>query len=443
MPITSRLVIIIAKIITQLIRWYGIGVGATWPGELALRVRPDILTEFGSLALNLILVTGTNGKTTTAKLIETILKSHGLKVLRNTSGANLDNGIASALTRGCDWAGRIKPLIGVFEVDEAAFPAAIIKLNPKIVVILNLFRDQLDRYGELDAIADKWLRVLSAIDIKTIVLLNGDDPQLVFIGASLTGRVSYFGIDDPTNYLDKMQHAVDSIYCPGCGQRLTYGGVYFSHLGVWACGRCGLTHPELAVNAGDFHAPVDGVYNKYNVAAAALTAKHLGLLNDEIQTGLNKFTPAFGRGEILRYKGKNAKILLSKNPTGFNETLRTMLNSPIRGPLLLVLNDRIPDGKDVSWIWDVDFELLNQSENKMTDSNNHKIFISGDRCFDMALRLKYAGIKKEEFSIYPDLNKAINQAIMATGDSELLWILPTYTAMLDVRQAITGKSIDN
>jgi len=272
-------------------------------------------------------------------------------------------------------------------------------------------------------IAEKWSAALEEVDKRTTVIINADDPHLAFIGTNIRAQVKYFGLEDPSLYLPNMQHATDTIYCPGCGNRLTFTGVYFSHLGEWSCTHCAFKKPSVIHI--DVQYPIEGVYNKYNTVAAALTAEVLGIHHDAIREGLAKFIPAFGRMENIVVEGRRVKILLSKNPTGFNESLRTVANSADRGPVLFMLNDRIPDGRDVSWIWDVDFELYKDFP---------RYLVSGDRAYDMGLRLKYAGISAELIS-------DIRQAVFSVGENEVLWILPTYSAMLDVRKILTGRKI--
>jgi UDP-N-acetylmuramyl tripeptide synthase len=446
--------IYLAKISEYLIRIFRLGAGATWPGEIALRINPGILEKLSLKAKNVIVVAGTNGKTTTVKMLETILRKYGLKVKHNESGANLDNGLVSAFIRNLDWSGGYKSDTFLFEIDEAVLPKIVARLHPKAIVLLNLFRDQLDRYGEVDVIARKWLASISGLPSTVKLIINADDPELAHIGTRIKNPVHWFGLEDPNLYLPQMQHATDSIYCPRCGQRLTFGGVYFSHLGKWACGKCGLTHPEVNTKSQEFNSPLEGVYNRYNTLAAAAVSRVMKIPDDQIRSAMADFRPAFGRMESVVYQGKKIRILLSKNPTGFNESVRTMINSSDRGPLLLVLNDRIPDGTDVSWIWDVDFEVL--EEHRLNRSGQIKqIVVSGDRCYDMGLRLKYSGLSQNlnfndhdyksksenEFGIIPDLNEAVNQAVKLTSADETLWILATYSAMLDVRKIITGRKI--
>ena len=401
MTLRTHVAIVAGKLVSRVSTTFHLGAGATWPGEIALRIQPRILRIL-SENIKIILVAGTNGKTTTAKMIQTIIGG-----VRNATGANLDNGLIST-----PLAHKHEPFY-IFEVDEATLPNILKDITPEIIVLTNLFRDQLDRYGEVDTIAEKRILALSSLERQTTLIVNADDPHLAFIGSKVSVPVKYFGLEDPSLFLPKMQHATDTIYCPNCGARLTFAGVYYSHLGKWACGHCSFMPPKEDVVAADFVSPIEGVYNKYNTLAAALVAETLGIPRPDIREALTHFTPAFGRMERIG----NIRILLSKNPTGFNESLRTVAASEEKGPILLVLNDRVPDGHDVSWIWDVDFEQF----------KDFTYYVSGDRACDLALRLKYAGITT--FKIVQDI------------PSDTRWILPTYSAMLDIRKKLTGKKI--
>ena len=407
MNLRTRIAIILGKLVSLISTTFRLGAGATWPGEIALRIQPRIL-QILARQKRIILVAGTNGKTTTAKMIQTIVTETGKKATRNASGANLDNGLISTLLEHPD------EQYYIFEVDEATLPNVLKDLTPEIIVLTNLFRDQLDRYGEVDTIAEKWLVALVGLERQINIIVNADDPHLAFIGSKISANVKYFGLEDPSLFLPKMQHATDTIYCPNCGARLTFAGVYFSHLGKWACGNCSFVPPKEDLVAADVVSPLEGVYNIYNTLAAFLAAKTVGISVEKIREGLKKFTPAFGRLERIG----NIKILLSKNPTGFNESLRTVEASVDKCPVLFALNDRIPDGRDISWIWDVDFEEYR---------NFPKYYVSGDRAFDMALRLKYAGIESTIVENIPQ--------------EDMLWILPTYSAMLDIRKKLTGRKI--
>lgn len=387
----TNVAIFLGKLTSFFSKTFRFGAGATWPGEIALRIEPRILSILSNNK-HVILVAGTNGKTTTAKMIQTAIGGE-----RNESGANLDNGLVSTLIAYPNAQHYI------FEVDEATLPNILHDISPKIIVLTNLFRDQLDRYGEVDTIAQKWLVVLK--NTPAHVIINADDPHLAFIGQHLKTTVTYFGLNNTKLFLPKMQHATDTIYCPNCGNRLIFSGVYYSHLGEWTCTHCSFNKPKTEKISTE--SPIEGVYNRYNAAAARLVAKTLGLT-----ANLKNFSPAFGRMERIG----NKTILLSKNPTGFNESLRTVAASNKKGPVLLVLNDRIADGRDVSWIWDVDFE----------EYKNFVYYVMGDRALDMALRLKYADIHAEIVNDIP---------------SDVCWILPTYSAMLEIRKKLTGKKI--
>ncbi len=395
----TTLAVLVGKLISSISKILGLGAGGTWPGEVALRLSPHILSSLASqLRKGVILVAGTNGKTTTASMVKTILEKQGLRVVHNASGANLENGVVSALIEqhNGDW--------GVFEVDENTLPTVLKSVRPKIIVLLNLFRDQLDRYGEVDVIAEKWEKALR--DRHATIIANADDPLVAHLG--LKSDAVFFGINDKTKFFKKMEHATDSTFCLHCGARLEYEGTYFSHLGIWKCGACGQKRPKPDVSRGT--SPLPGLYNLYNTLAALSVAKVLGVPAD-----LSNFHPAFGRQEEIGV----TKIFLSKNPAGFNQSLRTALELGAKN-LLFVLNDRIPDGRDVSWIWDVDFETI---------PSNISVRVSGDRVYDLALRLKYAGVKAE---IVENLENAVDGA---------RFILPTYSAMLDVRKILTGKKI--
>ena len=423
----------LGKIIALISRISTVGAGSTWPGHIAYKVEPRILSSLVSqLSKGVILIAGTNGKTTTAKMIDQILRYCDIKILRNESGANLLNGMVSALIEKANWQGRIKAEWAIFEVDEATLPLALAEFTPKVVVLLNLFRDQLDRYGEVDLIAEKWQGSLAKLPPSTTVILNADDSHIAYLGKNLKSRIVYFGLDDPRLFLEKMEHAVDSVYCPSCGRKLKFIGVYFSHLGPWSCSRCGQKRPSLDQSCWDY--PLSGVYNRYNTLAAVLVAKTIGIKEDKINSALANFQPAFGRQEEFIIDDKKIRILLSKNPAGFNESIRTLREFPGKKKVvLLVLNDRIPDGRDVSWIWDVDFENIADYADFLV--------ISGDRAYDMVLRLKYSGFNMNKKLINADLKTAIQSGLVKIMEGETLYILPTYSAMLEVRKIIRGRKI--
>lgn len=504
-------IVIFCKLVSLISKSFNLGAGATWPGEITLGLKPDILKNFASkLKKGTIIVAGTNGKTTTSLMIKKILEDNGETVIHNASGANLLNGVVSAFIENASWFGEIDADWGVFEVDENSLPvvlpflqghserseesSASASLDPSsrskigiqddkrlIIVLLNLFRDQLDRYGEVDVIAEKWEKALrqqrkqdrqeSKTGNQIQIIADADDPLIAHIanmsnsGNGRGVKNTYFGLNEPELFLGQMEHATDSTFCLNCGNRLTYQGIYYSHLGLWHCEKCGEKRPEPKLSK--WESPLPGIYNLYNTLAAVSVAKDLKIRDKEINDSLKNFSPAFGRQEEFKIDGhtssasgrtslgasKTVKIFLSKNPAGFNESLRTVLSLGARN-ILLVLNDRIPDGRDVSWIWDVDFEKITEQDGTENAEPNGtmKIIVSGDRCFDLALRMKYAEISQKSnskvkngknlgFITEPDLDKAIKLALSQTQKGKTLYILSTYSAMLEVRKILTGKKI--
>jgi lipid II isoglutaminyl synthase (glutamine-hydrolysing) len=433
--------LILAKTFIFFSRLLGIGNGSTWPGEIILYFFPKAFEYFAvQITNNLIFVAGTNGKTTTAKMIRNIILKNGFEekdLVYNDSGANLLNGLVSACIKKSTIFGKLNVKYVVFEIDEATLPIVINNLkkissknlNQKFIfVFLNLFRDQLDRYGEVDTIANKWKSILKDLPKNSTLILNADDPQIAYLGIDQVIKCVYFGIDKPEKFLLKSEHATDSTYCLSCGHKLIYKGIYFSHIGLWDCPYCHLKRPKIDISG--WQSPIQGFYNEYNTLAAAGACLSAGFSKKNIENALKDFVPAFGRMEVFTVNNKRVKILLSKNPAGFNVSLKEVIDQKAK-TILLVLNDRIPDGTDVSWIWDVDFEMISQ---------NIKIIVSGERVYDMALRIKYS-LNNQMMIVDPDLKNAINFGLSDVNDNETLFILATYSAMLEVRKILTGRKI--
>lgn len=430
-----------------------LGSGSTWPGHIALNINKNFIKQvlYKNKNLRIILIAGTNGKTTTCKLIHAILEKSGKKVFQNESGANLLNGIASSMLLRSNILCEIKYNYVIFEVDENTLPLILQEFTPDYLTILNLFRDQLDRYGELNTILTKWKAGLTKLTTNTKLILNADDPKVVFLGLNRNGvsipplgwrdNALFFGLDDKRLTISTHQHASDSTYCPNCDSKLYYNSIYYSHLGDWKCSNCNFKRPKLDISKYDSY-PLPGIYNRYNTLAAILTTKRIGISNKHINSALHEFTPAFGRQEKLNIGNKNVQIFLSKNPTSFNESLRTISDLDAKN-VLFVLNDQIPDGRDISWIWDVDFEDYVNKFNSIT--------VSGDRAYDMGLRIRYAmecqksKYKSQncnsKFKTYEELGKAVDKGLNSIKNNETLFILPTYSAMLEVRKILTGKKI--
>ncbi|MGI9621961.1 MAG: MurT ligase domain-containing protein [Acidimicrobiales bacterium] len=434
----------IARATGWISRRLGRGGGTTLPGVVLLKLRPHAAAELSrSLVDGSLLISATNGKTTTARLICSAADDAGMKTVANPAGSNLLRGITTALLN----ADRDAEL-GIFEVDEAALPAVVDQLKPRTIVLMNLFRDQLDRYGELETLVQLWHRTVTALPDSTRLVLNADDPAVAYLG---DGRpnTTYFGLDDTAVARDVQGHAADSDHCPRCDHQLDYSMIGMGHLGHWSCPNCGLARPRPAYRVSrvkldgavgfeaDLEGPetkttvrmsLPGLHNAYNAVAAVAAAEAIGVSTDVLATSLENTPPAFGRGETIHLQGRQLLLLLAKNPTGVNENIRTILNEPGDLNTMILLNDRTADGQDISWIWDVDFE----------DFFDHtpSIVAGGDRAHDLALRLEYGGYPRDRIIIEREVSGALDAALQATPAGATLYVLPTYTAMLDLRQEL-------
>jgi UDP-N-acetylmuramyl tripeptide synthase len=433
------LAVLAANTIAAMVRLLRLGAASVLPGTIASRIHPRALALLASQAQGgVVLIVGTNGKTTTSALLKTILERQEWRVAHNAAGANLENGLITALLANTSFTGKLNADSIILEVDENVLPKVLPQIQPQYILALNLFRDQLDRYGEVDIISQRWQKAIAPLPAATTIILNADDPTLCYLGQKLTQKVVFFGLNEPENYLDEIPHAVDSIYCPSCGHPLTYQGVYLSHLGDFHCPSCGFKRGDLAVNSSEWPQILIGLYNKYNTLAAGLTALEMGIGKPIILEAIKNFQAAFGRAEELEVAGKKVRIMLAKNPVGMNETIRTVneINRDNLAPTtLMILNDRTPDGTDVSWIWDVDTEKL--------AAKGGTIVVSGDRVYDLALRLNYSQQPDRPFQLIvkEELSEAIATALEHTPPGQTLHILPTYSAMLEVRGLLSGRQI--
>ncbi len=432
------------------------GGGTVIAGHVVSRLAPAALSDVARrLALGSIVISGTNGKTTTARLLSHILQGAGYSALHNRAGANLLSGLFTAVATGTDWRGRPRSDIGVFEVDEATVPAALARLEPRILLLTNIFRDQLDRYGEVHYVAGLWGRALAGLSPSSRVIVNADDPLVAALARDAPGEAVAFGVDDPGIGTPSLPHAADARLCPRCRSPLRYDLVHYGHLGWYACSGCSFRRPAPAVRAtaiellGDAGADLElatpdgvirvrshlpGLYNVYNVLAATAACSVLGIPRPVIAQGLATFTAAFGRLERIRVEERDLFLALVKNPVGFTEVLRTILTTrgktgePPRRTLVLAINDRFADGTDVSWLWDVDFESLPGQVNV--------VVCTGLRARDMAVRLKYAGVDPSRIRVESDLRRALEAGLMLAEPGETVYVLPTYTAMLALRDIL-------
>lgn len=503
-----------------------LGGGTSIAGVVAQRLYPDIIEHLSTqLQQGSILVTGTNGKTTTSGFIAAILSDAGLRVWRNREGSNLMGGIAGALVIRTLPNGRLRrsgKAISIFEVDEAVMPQAVRTVPTRVAVFTNLFRDQLDRYGEVDSVLERWKQAIKSLSPETILVLNADDPTTADLGRHFAGRVIYFGIEDHNLDLDHQEGAsarhqvLDTRICPNCGDEYTYSLRLYSHIGHYRCPNCNQGRPQAEIRAtkvendsfdrlriqvelpeqqGEIVVPLPGLYNIYNALAAIASARALGIAWEPIVSGIEQFKPAFGRGERVQIEGRTLRMLLAKNPTGFNEVLRTLFTHGNKRHVLFVLNDNIADGKDISWIWDVDFEQALQGFATLT--------VAGTRARDLALRLKYAGLDPQDMVIAPPaplrterkdgrasvvrrrqrqarrgtrlvtadpgelslaehgasetlqmssaspqtngrtygIAQALDRAISQTPEGETLFIVPTYTGLLEIHRELERRGL--
>ncbi len=448
-----------AKAVGTLVRTAGRGGGTSLPGKVLTKIEPHAIGRLASCLSNgSVVISATNGKTTTAAMVASILEKTSMRLVHNRAGANMAGGIASALADASRKGGRtLTGDFGLFEVDEFWLGPVVEELEPRAILLGNLFRDQLDRYGELETIADRWALITAG---REGLVLNADDPLIADLGRPhapwpppagappappTRPGVVYFGVDDDSLALPELQHASDSKHCRRCGHAYTYSAVYLAHLGHYTCPNCGQQRPHPTVVATDvalngiksaaftlrerrIELPLPGLYNVYNALGAAALTLSLGIELDDVVDGLQSVAPAFGRAETLDL-GRPTSILLVKNPAGANEVLRTLALEGEQLDLLGVLNDRIADGRDVSWVWDADWELLAGSVRRFT--------ASGTRAAELALRMKYAGLDPARIEVVEPLEQALDHALV-NGDGPL-YVIPTYTALLELREILTRR----
>lgn len=504
----TGMAVMTGRLAGALSRRLGLGGGTSIAGLAAQRVSPDIVKRLAAeLEYGSVMVTGTNGKTTTSGFIAAVLRESGLRVWRNREGSNLMGGIANALVMRALPYGRLRHkgrAIAVFEVDEAVIKKATQAAPPRVLVFTNLFRDQLDRYGEVDSVAARWQQTISVLSTNSILVLNADDPATANLGRSFDGQVLYFGIDDPALDLTMQQgtgarhQVMDTRACPQCGRDYEYTLHFYSHLGHYFCPSCGNIRPRpdvratrvsvdafdrmrISVASGDSEAkareivlPLPGLYNVYNALAAITTAQALNIGWEPTVIGIEQFKPVFGRGERVQVEERTLRLLLAKNPTGYNEVLRTLFSEGASRHVLCILNDNSADGRDVSWIWDVDIE--------QAVGHTATLVLGGTRALDLALRFKYAGMPQEQMVIVPPaplralkretlrvnrnsrskkntqhvmieksaavaeitrdgIAAALDAAIHMTPVGETLFVIPTYTGLLEIHRELERRGL--
>lgn len=447
MDLRLSLAILVGKTISILNKHTGTGATAA-PGLYALKIDPNLVKKLSKkIQFGAIIISGTNGKTTTARLTANSLSSK-FKIIHNRAGSNLLRGIASTLISSSSLSGTINANLAIWEVDEATLGEAIENTNPRIITLLNLFRDQLDRYGEVDTTRIKWQKILSTETRNITLILNTDDPGISIIAKGFKGKIIFFGVQDKKLDLPKIDHVADIRHCLNCGSSLTYSALLSAHLGHYKCSRCDFKRPTTNTSASnikfheDFstsikltihHSPLTihyslpGLYNVYNILAATSIADELKIDHTKIKGGIENFSAAFGRFQSVSISNKSVLIFLIKNPAGANEVLRSLsLKNNLN--ILAILNDNFADGKDVSWIWDTNWEILKD----ITKS----ISTSGIRTWDLATRLKYAGFSLSKNNIYKEISYSLEACLNNMNIKDTLIVLPTYTALLEIQKTL-------
>jgi len=433
MSFKTQISTLIGKAISKLLLLRNKSRGETFPGLIVLKINKNFIKDTNRSVPHRIIISGTNGKTTTTAMIAKVLSDKGISFITNPSGSNLTRGIATASLNISN-----KTTHLLWEVDEAALPEVSQQAHPTHLILTNLFRDQLDRYGETDTILHNWIKFLKALP-KLQLILNADDPSLVYLGQQETHHdVTYFSVQVNSN--TKLDDSSDSIFCPHCHKLLVYKSITFSHLGQFSC-VCGFKSPKpnylvnsfsyqndnliIKINSlSNLTIPLIGTYNVYN-SLAAFTVLHKLIINDtEIILSLANFQPAFGRQELMRIKNKNILTILVKNPTGFNQTIDTLIQLNKKLTILIAINDKTADGTDISWLWDVDFEKLTPIIDKL--------IITGERADDMAVRMKYAELSCSKIQVISNKITALDTLFSQEG--KVLYILPTYTALWEIRE---------
>jgi len=451
----------IGKVVNWALRLLRRG-GTTLPGRIALIICPELLTIFAKqLSGGNIIITGTNGKTTAASFLTAIIEEAGYTSINNQAGSNMNWGISSAMVKAADWRAHLRADYGIMEVDEGNFPLTVQHLHPKGVVVTNIFRDQLDRYGDIDYIKKALKKGIAENPQPGFTVINADDPSLADITESGPNNKIYtYGLEFAASASDPLGNtAKDLKTCPRCHLELSYSTIYYAHLGHFYCPGCSYKRkkPDLSITgisstdniystiditwqdvSYQVYFPLPGRYNLYNLMAAVTCAHVLDIDPLIIKKAINNVEPPFGRMEKFFHNNAEIIMALIKNPVGANESLNTFLagKDKIYNTMLIAINDNIPDGRDISWIWDVDFEQIDRSGHRF-----HTIVVSGLRALDTALRLKYAGISEESLMVESNTRKALNRCLAMAKEGSCLVILPNYSAMLEIRREMNKMGI--
>ena len=405
--------------------------GVTWAGKVAIKICPDILEQLSSQVRKAIFATcGTNGKTTTNNMLCAALEAEGQKVICNHTGSNMLNGVVAAFVLAAKWNGKIDADYACIEADEASTRHIFPRIKPDYMLLTNLFRDQLDRYGEIDITMNILEEMMRKVP-KMQIIVNGDDALSAYLAMDSGNPYVTYGISKPV-----IKSAANEIregrFCKRCGEKLEYRFYHYSQLGDYYCPNCGFKRPKLTYNALKVHAGDNlsfevngtaieanyrGFYNIYNILAAYAAGKEAGLKLTAYNRVLRKYSPENGRNEAFHIDGTDIILNLAKNPAGFNQNISAVMEDTKEKDLIILINDNSQDGIDVSWLWDVDFD-------RFKNAGIHSITVSGIRCRDMQLRLKYVDIPS---ILEPDIEKAIQDRIK--DGVKNLYVLVNYTGL--------------
>lgn len=445
---------IFAKLVQLIVKRLGKGGGTALPGLIAYRLNKKLLPALALQLQGTIVVSGTNGKTTSSRLIASYLEGGGYKLVHNRSGSNLTRGLLSTLIANASWNQRIDAQWGLFEVDEAVFAEVISLLNPKYVIANNLFRDQLDRYGEISLLAAKWRKACEKLSSDTTLIINADDPLIASLAINTPAKVITYGMASQSRQNKKIELSsyADSRRCPICSGALEFSSISYSHLGHYACVNNDFKRPDTNVevskitlrgisgtdftiqtNSGEameLKFSLAGLYNVYNATSALTIALDLSLNKEMLEHRTKNFEAVFGRLEEVKLGDSILTLILVKNPTGYNQVIQTLTTEPNAEAFWLLLNDRFADGRDVSWIWDVELEALRHQAKQ--------VIIGGTRAYDLAIRAKYAGFSMDNVRVAPSLADGL-RAISSLKQPKV-YCLCTYTAMLGLRRQLQKQA---
>lgn len=436
-------------------RFLHIGGGTSLPGMIARRIDPNVLKSVvGASKAKKIVITGSNGKTTTARMTAAIANATGRRVSQNRTGSNLLQGVTSVAVNFADIFGRLESDVLLFEIDEATIPLAVPEIQPDVVVITNIFRDQLDRYGELYAVARALNKMLEALPPSATVLLNGNDPQVANFGMNTRAHRLFFGLETTEVGTPVPEQSADIVRCVRCHHDLNYEVAYMSHLGIYRCLNCSYTLPKLDIAATSvqlasdgagstrvtlrtpqgemkLEIPLPGLHNVYNTAAAVGAALAAGFELDKAQTAFSQIRPAFGRLEKIQAGDKTIYLTFVKNPTSFNLMLRLIAQHSGKKHLLLAASHTVVDGEDFAWLWDVDIEEIADT---IVDAT-----CSGNKPEELAMRLKYAEVPTNIITIIPDRDAALDAALKKVEPGGSLYIMSSYTPTQELRRIMQKR----